>query len=84
MSEVFYATFEMWPFGYSFMTMDIIVEAMTPKDLGPRTSDLGHKIYFGSGTVAQLGRIEVAATDLPGRVVGEEGRELRVNERGRF
>ncbi len=64
MSEVFYATFEMWPFGYSFMTMDIIVEAMTPKDLGPRTSDLGHKIYFGSGTVAQLGRIEVAATDL--------------------
>jgi O-6-methylguanine DNA methyltransferase len=64
MSDVFYAASEMWPFGYSFMTMDIIVEAMTPKDLGPRTSDLGHKIYLGSGTVAQLGRIEIAATDL--------------------
>ena len=44
--------------------MGIIVEAMTTKDLGPRTSDLGHKIYLGSGTVAQLGRIEIAATDL--------------------
>lgn len=64
MCEVFYAASETWLFWYSFMTMGSIVEPMMPKDLGPRTSDIGHKIYLGSGSVAKLGRIEVAATDL--------------------
>ena len=45
---------------------------MTSKDIGHRTSDIGHQrgdmseltVHLGSGNIPRLGRIEVAATDL--------------------